>query len=279
MRISESTRFPHPVLGLDSGDFLVGDFGVDITVRENPSTGAVSFEHRVNLTEPGILALVENNQASIGCIVKCQDTFFSEVRRMAWPAGETDFSPGLLLNRVSIRPIVWIRGALQGWDPGTIHHEFELPVSLGNGDIIAVGDELIISVGQAKLAPIESIFDLVKSRDVPEGTLKVDASGDRIELLVNDEMFEVLTQLRAKAEGAEILMSSIYMPAVMEVLEVLRNGGQGAEFLRWYQPFAAKCDSRGIAVGPNMSILEAAQVLLERPLTRLGALIREGEDE
>lgn len=273
MRISDKTRFPHPVLGPDTGDFVVGEFSVEVEVKENRSTGAVTLDHTITLTEPGITALVESNQASVGCIIRCVDTFFSDLRQMAWPTGRTDFPPGLLLNRVSLRPIVWLKTDLSDWDPRTIHHEFEPPVSLNNGDVIAVGEELIISVGQAKLAPIESIFDLVKSEDIPEGMFEVDTTGHRIALLVNNEMFQTLAQLRLKADGSEILMSSIYMPALMEVLDALRNKDQSYEHLRWHQPFLAKCDLKGIRIEPNMSILKAAQILLERPVVRLNKLI------
>ena len=275
MRIPENTRFPHPVLGLDTGDFVVGEFSVQIEVIENRFTGAVTLEHAITLTESGILALVESNKASVGCIIKCADTFFSDLRQIAWSTGKTDFTPGLLLNRVSLRPIVWLKTDLNEWNPGTIHHEFEPPVSLNNGDIIAVGEELIISVGQAKLAPIESIFDLVKSENIPEGMFEVDTTGHRIALLVNEEMFQTLAQLRLKTDGPEILMSSIYMPAIMEVLDALRNGDQSYEYLRWYQPFLAKCDLKGVRIEPNMSILKAAQILLERPVARLSKLVGE----
>jgi hypothetical protein len=275
MRVSENTRFPHPVLGLNTGDFVIGEFSVEIEVKENRSSGAVTLEHAITLTEPGIIALVESNQASVGCIIKCVDTFFSDLRQMAWSTGRTDFSAGLLLNRVSLRPIVWLKSDLSEWDPGTIHHEFEPPVSLNNGDVIAVGEELIISVGQAKLAPIESIFDLVKSENIPEGMFEVDTMGHRIALLVNEEMFQTLAQLRLKTDGPEILMSSIYMPAIMEVLDALRNGDQSYEHLRWYQPFLAKCDLKGVRLEPNMSILKAAQALLERPVARLNKLVGE----
>ena len=275
MRIPENTRFPHPVLGLDTGDFVVGEFSVQIEVIENRSTGAVTLEHAITLTESGILALVESNKASVGCIIKCADTFFSDLRQIAWSTGKTDFSPGLLLNRVSLRPIVWLKTDLNEWNPGTIHHEFEPPLSLNNGDIVAIGEELIFSVGQAKLAPIESIFDLVRSESISEGMFEVDTTGHRIALLVNEKMFQTLAQLRSITDGPEILMSSIYMPAIMEVLDALRNTDQSYEHLRWYQPFLAKCDLKGVRLESNMSILEAAQILLERPVARLSKLVGE----
>jgi hypothetical protein len=275
MRISENTRFPHPVLGLNSGDFVAGEFSLEIEVTENRSTGAVTLSHTVTLTEPGIRELVESNSASVGCIIKCVDTFFSDLKPMAWSAGKTDFAPGLLLNRVSLRPIVWLKKDLNAWNPGTIHSEFEPPVSLTNGDVIAVGEELVISVGQAKLAPIESIFDLVKSENIPAGTFEVDTAGHRISLLVNEEMFQILAQLRLKTDGPEILMSSIYLPAIMEVLDTVRAGDQGCDELRWYHSFVAKCILKGINLESGMSTLHAAQILLDRPVSHLGKLVGE----
>ncbi|WP_164673732.1 hypothetical protein [Aeromonas dhakensis] len=275
MRISENTRFPHPVLGLDTGDFVVGEFNLEIEVKENRSTSNVSLEHTITLTEPGIRALIENNQASVGCIIKCVDTFFSDLRQMAWSTGKTDFSPGQLLNRVSLRPIVWLKKNLSDWDPGTIHPEFEPPVSLNNGDIIAVGEELIISVGQAKLTPIESIFKLVKQESVPDGELQVDITGNHIALSVSEKTFQTLSEFRLQSSWQEILMSSIYMPAVMEVLDVLRSDSKEHESSRWYQPFLAKCDAKGVRIEPNMSILKAAQILLERPIAHLSKLVGE----
>jgi len=275
VRISENTRFPHPVLGLNTGDFVAGEFSVEIQVNENRSTGAVAMYHDITLTEPGILALIQNNHASVGCLIKCGDTFFSDLREMAWPTGQIDFQPGILLNRVSLRPIIWLKTDLNDWNPGTIHHEFQPPVSLHNSDIIAISDEQIISVGQAKLAPIESIFNLVKSEDVINGIFEVDVMEHHISLRVSEEIFQTIAQLRLKADGEHILMSSIYMPAVMEVLDILRSGEQSYDNFRWYQPFLAKCESRGIEINNNMSTLKAAQVLLEHPIARLSKLVGE----
>jgi len=70
-------------------------------------------------------------------------------------------------------------------------------------------------------------------------------------------------------------MSSIYMPAIMEVLDALRNEDQSYESLRWHQPFLAKCDLKGVRIESNMSILQAAQILLERPVACLGKLVGE----
>jgi hypothetical protein len=277
MRISDLTRFPHPVLSSLTRDFTSGEFEVRFVAQENSVTGALSLEHEITLTESAIHDLVTTSQAAVGCFVRCNDTYYNELRRMSWPNGRTDFSAGSLLNRVSLRPVVWLDGALNGWDPGTINAEFKPPVSLIRGDIIAVGNEFIISVGQAKLTPIESIFELQSSPDVPEGRIQVNLESDRIAILVAPSTFETLSLLRGQLRGRPIMMNGIYLPAVMEVLDGLRAEASQFDGLRWFQPFMAKCDAKGIDLAGGASILENAQALLESPVGTLTALVQDGE--
>lgn len=46
---------------------------------------------------------------------------------------------------------------------------------------------------------------------------------------------------------------------------------------RWYQPFTAKCDAKGIDPAIVTSILENAQTLLDGPAGALAELVVEGE--
>ncbi len=275
MRFSEDTRYPHPVLSPGTGDFTAGEFDMNFTVHENPKTGSLTLEHSVTLTENGIRSLVEVGKASVGCFVKCQDTYYSELLTLTWPGGRTDFEAGKLLNRVSLRPLVLMKCDIPEWDPGTIHPEFEPPVALKHGDIIAIGDEHIISVGQAKLAPVESIFELDCSPDIPEGTLRIELERDRIAILVGEKTHESILLLRGQVQGKPVVMNAVYLPAVMEVLDALRDGGEQYEGLRWYSPFMARCDSSGVDPATEMSLLESAQTLLDNPIQMLMQVSKE----
>ena len=277
MRFSEETRFPHPVLGLETGDFSQGRFDADFTPYEHRQSGALTLEHKIILTEPGIRQLVETERAATGCFVRCPDTFFAELRRMSWPEGRSDFAAGKLLNRVSLRPIVWLLEDLPDWDPGTVNQEFAPPISLDRGNIVAVGTETIISVGQAKLRSIESIFELDRSPDLPEGTLQVDADRDRITILVGPGTYDTICLLREQARGRPVVMNAVYLPAVMEVLDSLCMSEDVFQDRRWYQTFLAKCDAKGIDLSADLSILENAQKLLDGPAASLASLVEDAE--
>lgn len=276
MRISDLSRFPHPVLNRFTGDFTSGEFDVHLTADENPNTGALSLDYEITLTEQSIQDLVATNKASVGFFVRCIDTYFTDLRRLSWPKGRTDFPAGSLLNRVSLRPLVWLESALEHWDTGTIHQEFFPPISLDRGAILAIGDEFVLSVGQAKLAAIESIFELLSSPAVPSDQIKIDLDRDRIGILVAPKMYEAFTILRGQSKGLHVMMNAVYLPAVMEVLDSLRNAGNAYDSMRWYRPFVAKCDFAGIEPALGVSLFESAQKLLGMPAATLSELAQEG---
>jgi hypothetical protein len=273
MRVTESSRFPHPVLSPNSGDFATGEFDLRLAVIETPSTGALTIEHDTVLSEPAVRKLVESGRAVVGCFVRCDDTYFTELRRLSWPRGKSDFVPGTLLNRVTLRPLIWLEDDLPEWSPESVHSEFELPISLANGDVLAIGSEYVLSVGPAKLAPLESIFELKKSDEIPEGIIRLDPDADRILILVAPETFETVSLLREQHSGLPVLMNGVYLPAVMELLEMLRSGTADYADRRWFSPFAAKCDAKAIDIQGTHSLLDSAQELLERPSQHLTRLV------
>ena len=55
MKIDSTSRFPHPVLSQDTGDYSSGIFQIDVSVIEKISASHVTIEYEVKLTEPSLL--------------------------------------------------------------------------------------------------------------------------------------------------------------------------------------------------------------------------------
>lgn len=266
MKFSDDMRFPHPVLSTETGDWLNGAFAVDMNVEEVIETGKVSINYSIDLTEDSIKSLVENGDATVGIFVRCGDTYYTDLREVGWPAGCLEFESGSLLNRVTLRSIIWLSSPLVDWSPAGLHPEFQSPLSLAVGDILAIDEEQVLSVGQAKLAPMESIFALVASPDEPEGRLSVKLDAEKITIIAGEETYKMINVLRYSPAKAATL-SAVYLPAVMEVLDTLRTNPDAFENRRWKQPFAAKCITANINY--SSSLFENAQTLLEMPIGRL----------
>lgn len=275
MRLTDLTKFPHPVLGPFTGDFLEGEFSVKFEVSENLRTNAATFGYSIVLTHPDVTNLVKVGQAVVGCVVKCGDTFYNELRFLSFPSGNIDFVPGSLLNKVTLRPVIWLSADIQEWNPDSLHSEFESPMSMKFGEIVAVGAESEISVGQAKFASIESIFELNSSLDIQEGEIRVDLDGDKISILVAPKVFSIVEILREQEEGFPIVINAVYLPAVMEVLNRLQGEADSYRERRWFTPFEEKCRDKNVSHDFGASVLDGAQKLLELPVLKLGELIKD----
>ncbi len=274
MKFSDDMRFPHPVLAPETGDFGTEEFEVGFVISEILDTGQVTLAHEISLTQADLAELIMGGKARAGIFVRCQDTYFSDLREIGWPNGKVEFGAGKLLNRVTIRPIVWLSTSIQDWTPANVHPEFDLPLALARGDIIAIGGETVIHVGKAKLAPLESIFALQRSDEVPTGQLKVDLEPNKITIIAHSETFNVIEELRSNPKGRAVTLNSVYLPVVMEVLDSLRGGIAAHEHKRWAQPFLARCVAKGVVL-ENPELLADAQALLELPATALRTLILE----
>ena len=211
----------------------------------------------------------------IWIFVRCQDTYFSELRELGWPAGSISFGGGKLLNRVTIRPVVWLTGSVTDWAPAHVHPEFALPLALARGDIVAIDDEIVIHVGRAKLAPLESIFSLKRSEQMELGKLKLDLNADKITIIAHTATFTAIEQLRSKPIGRSIVLSSVYFPVVMEVLDNIRAVGRNAyDTKRWFAPFEGRCVTKGVDL-ENPELLADAQTLLDMPCAPLEKIAAE----
>jgi hypothetical protein len=272
MKFTDDMRFPHPVLTSETGDFSEGEFAADFTVTENPDSGEVDLDFVISITEASIADLITAGKALVGAFIRCPDTYFSNLCKIGYPEGRVSFAGGTLLNRVSVRPVVWLKKQVDDWTSDTMHPEFSPPVKLQGGEIIAIGDEQEFSVGQAKLAPLESIFALSKSDDVPEGQFQVNLDEDKITVLASGKTFETIAGMRGTSEGKSIAMNAIYLPAVMSVLTELKGGNSDYSEYRWHHPFSQKCLLKNVDLN-SPDILTDAQKLLELPIKLMEPLM------
>lgn len=269
MKIDDDSRFPHPVLSRDTGDYLTGEFGVEINVEEIPFPAQVTINYIVTLTEPTLLAAIADDRAGVGLFVTCRDTYFSQLVPLGLAGGRFSFEPGSLIGRVALRPMVWARKVLTGFSLGNCHVEFDGGESiLAAGAVLALDDEIIMNVGREKLAQMETIFSLVEAPDLADSMLSLQLDSERIKILAASNIYQRLNTLRGLGTGKPIVLNSVYLPAVMEVLNNMRDGANGNEGRRWHRVFTAKCQHLGIQL-ESPDLWQNAQKLLEIPFSEI----------
>lgn len=268
MKINEQTRFPHPVLSADTGDYLAGEFSIELTVAEMLDSSRVTFDHRIKLDEPNLQRVVASDHAGVGIFVSCRDTYFSSLIPLGLAGGQFAFEPGALLGRVSVRPMIWSRREIAGYPLAACHAEFGGgKTDFAPGAVLALDQEVTIHVGREKLAQMETIFTIVSSESLPAGELAIDLDADKIRIMVASDIYQKLNTLRGLGHGKSIVLNSVYLPAVMQVLDSLRDGG-AYEDRRWYRVFEAKCTHLSIDIASS-DLWRDGQRLLQSPFRHI----------
>ena len=270
MKIDLNSHFPHPVLSDGNDDFLNGSFDLQITEVRECTDGKVEADYMVLLSSVDVQSLLDEGTAKAGAFIRCQDTFYSSLSEANSVSGTWSFDRGALYGRVEVKPAIWLAQPLNSWQAKGLNPEFGKKVSIRGSEVIGLANDIVFSIGQEKLRKFESIFELVPTDDIPKGRLKLDLLADTIRILAPIDLFKSIEQMRGSNGGKSILLSAVYMPVVMEVLESIRGqGSSGYESKPWHRVFSAKCEHLGIDI-ESAPLLESAQRLLGSPVEKLG---------
>ncbi len=267
MRIKPTASFPHPVLAESTGDYADRKFQLSLDVQEDLGAAQAMLDGSMTLDDPFISALVSAGHAKAGLMITCQETYLDTFEEFYPGNIQFDLSSGKVRGTVIVRGVVV--SAKDGLElkSGAINSEFPPEARVvQTGDIIALTEELRFEAGLEKLAPLESIFRLKLHEDVAEGVFKIDLENEAIEILVAPGLHGFLSLLR-RQPMKDTLLSSLFLPVVMSVLDAMRSEDAYAD-RRWYGVMSARCNAEGIDI-KNGELADAAQKLLDAPLGSL----------
>ncbi len=201
MKIDLNSHFPHPVLSDGNDDFLNGSFDLQITEVRESTDGTVEVDYLVLLASTDVQALLDVGTAKAGAFIRCQDTFYSDLREASSASGTWAFDRGALYGKVEVKPAIWLAQPLNSWQAEGLNPEFGKTVSIRGSEVIGLANDTVFSIGQDKLRKFESIFELVPTDDIPKGRLKLDLLADAIRILAPIDLFKSIEQMRGSNGG------------------------------------------------------------------------------
>lgn len=271
MRIRETTSFPHPILSVYTPDYEKGSFLLELdNVEENVQGGTVLLEGRILLQEKNLEQLVLNGKARTGLMITCQSTYLDLWHEVDSAAFKLELGDGCLRNTVYVQALIVAAEDFYLPEAGLAGRFNEYSRYIRAGNPIAVSVENQLETGFDKLVTMESIFSLSPDESVCEDMFVVDTDSETIDIKAGIKLFEDIQRLRASL-SKPILLSALYLPVMMEVLEIMRDGSFSDR--RWNRVIRAKCSASGITIDRNMSIAEVAQKLMNSPLGFLAGAV------
>jgi hypothetical protein len=266
MKLNENTRFSHPVLCEDTSDYTSGNFKVEIKVTEDTVKNSLILECITVLNEPYLSNLIKDKLAQVFIIISCRGTYFYKQIELINSAEELTFKPGELTGPVELRGIIASSITIHDFKAESLNEEYgEEGFTIGQSELLAFDIRQKIHIGRKKIPPMESIFELAFDEDLIEGEIDVSLEKDKIRILANKTTCEKIHHLRNSGDTSSIVFSSVYLPAIMQILSYLQSDGEEYSDNPWYEPFIAKCDYYNIDIA-NDNILLSAQKLLKNPL-------------
>lgn len=268
MKLSDNARFSHPVLSPFTDDYSKGSFDFEIQdAAESAKTGKLTIHGTLDVSEPNIGRFLEEGQAESGVYITCLSTYYSRFHRTDQGAWTINLPSGTVRNKVQIRPVIFSVSDSISVTDESLHEEYRgLTFPLNPGDLIGFAEEQLFEAGLEKLAPMESIFRLVRNESIEEGQFEIDTDQQHIAIHVSPKLHADLQEMRNRPRGRDILLSSLYLPCVMEVLSVASEGDSADK--RWYQVLEARCSAEDIEID-GMDLLKKAQTLLKNPLRHI----------
>lgn len=275
MRLSDHMNFPHPVLAEWRDDHREGSFLARIAYQEDRKSDRISIACDLAIANPELEQLLAQGKAAVGIFALCTATGLRELIPLTLGQSVHGFSPGALLGSVVLRPLVWTVQRIQGWQPENIHEEFPKSFDLDEGAILAMGEELRIDIGNLPLPNLETIFSIQVREDLDKGKFEVDLAAPKITILAGRETYDLVERLRKDSHFGSVVMNSVYVPAIMEVLSLLRSekGVGQYEDRRWVAPFTERCEKLKVSFDDeSSSLLSDACRLLAMPFHTLASL-------
>ncbi|MCG8391921.1 MAG: hypothetical protein MI745_02465 [Pseudomonadales bacterium] len=268
MKLKGDTRFPYPVLASFTDDYPSATFSLDVEpVREVTESGEVDIQGKLQPGERFLDKALAEGKLACGLYVTCEHTYFSEFFPVNPGSWKVSVGGGNLRGVVKLRAIIYVAVDRLVVPAVSIHEEFgEQDFLLNKYSLAGVSDEFEFEAGLDKLVPMESVFRLESTSSVENGLFRVGTDTQAVVIQVHPTLYESLNRVRSSGHGRQILLSALYLPCLMEVLDVASR--EKNDHLRWYRAIETRCRQVGVELD-GRDLLRKAQVLLDCPVGKV----------
>jgi hypothetical protein len=258
--MATSVSYPHPVLG-NGDDIAVGKIEPEVTFRAADEIVELDVRNLVT-SNPTLDPMLADGRASWGIRVQCARTYMRSEFRTANRDHQIKFDGHDLDGRVEVDVVLFAAKVIAGYQPAGAHPDYgTASFDLEPGEVLGVGPAFSFDVDKQfdpLRAPVASIMRVSKGEH-PDGPFRMALEDEFVEIILSQEDWAHYAGVKDRVPG--VLHVSLVLPALAEAL---RRMGEFAG-RRWADRLRAIVEARQVNVGQP---LEAAQLLLQQPLTR-----------
>lgn len=261
MQFDPLRAFPYPVLRPGSSDYVDSAMQTVAELIESEDQLEITAEAALSVGVDEIRALVEMGKARYAAVISCRDTYFRKAMLSDQPNLSERFPAGALRGEVIIYSYVVATEAIEGFTCSWINNEFgDGPFSFPNGAVLAVDEPQMIYVDRETFKPISSCFYLAPNENIASNEWQIDASEDRVRIMVSPALKDRISNARNSKEMRAILLNSIYFGAVVQCLSILKSADEVND-QRWTRIFRQRLADQHLELEQHAETWLAQQLM------------------
>lgn len=267
--------FPYPVLSDDFDDYTEGSFSVDVDVDHGINEITLSFT--INLDNDGIQKLVNRGEAYFAIHIECSKTAYRKMLITSQKTVVFHISTTRINGDIALLGLVVAKVDIAYYKNDKLNSDYQgADVFIPRAGIIAYHNMPKVRVikNYEELKTSESLFTIVKRAKDNEDIhpIEFELGQERIRILVDENVYSAYIRYSMDDNTQSLLWSLLLMPAVIYMLERLREDGiEAYEETEWYQKITSSYNAQGIDFADTIanhdaSITDIAQEMLRMPV-------------
>ncbi|PZE20323.1 hypothetical protein [Paenibacillus xerothermodurans] len=281
-------QYPHPVLSYFADDVIDSDF--QASLKSSKTQNSYIFEAQCITSSDGINKLLNEKKACYAFHFECSTTRYRKVFRSFDSSFTFQLPADTIEGKVQICSFILASENMDHYFLAEFHPDYEgHTFSIKKGDVLAIDAERTFFAEKEydPLRRIPSIFTVQPTRGENAMPFDMDSSGHKIIIKLSEDNFEYYKTISLNQNLQSLLSSLIIMPALVSILETLKNAVDqefDLEECRWYRVIKSRLKELGIDIDNKStfsdSTLAVAQKLIGEPLnSSLLALINFDDEE
>lgn len=282
MKYAQQKAFPYPVLRTSSDDYIDGAFQSAILANIEGETSGLrlNIEGKFLLSVDEIQDLINKKLAQYSIIIDCRDTFTREHILTFDNSFKKTFEPGELEGEFTISTSIVAVKTIDQFSSKYLHQDFDEEVFFEEGSLLAQAEDQVHYITRDFFKPLTSIFEYDINNKVENDMYKIELSGEKISISLNEELYNVINKAKASGKYGAIIFNSFYLPCLIRVLSVMDDKEQIKMFsgTQWFNVVEQKLTDLKIN-RPIKDTVYVAQQLFKSPIESLVTMFEKLEEE
>jgi len=268
MRFELDSSFGYPVLRPESDDYIESAIQSSLNVTIDAEVSEIEVSFQIKISVPEIEKMIVNGEAKLLIYCECRDTWFDKVYAPTSAEGQFKISKHEVDGQLVLTCLVVAVGDIKEYYSTKFNPEYgDAAFDLRIGDLIAYDYPQSFFISRDALKNVTSLFDYSENNNISMGEWDVTLDDSRIKIDVHPSQLPILRSAEATARNKSVLLSGIFLPVLIHILNIMDNdSGELADY-HWFQIINEKRSALGASI--SRSPVRAAQAMLRQPLGRL----------